>query len=128
MASKKEMTEPSDPRRRFGNRGEDLAAAFFIAKGFKIVKRNWSCRMGEIDLIAEKDGMTHFIEVKTRRTTTYGHPEEAITPIKLKHLSRAIEMYLRSARPSPMQYQADALAISIMDGVPPEFHYVEGIL
>lgn len=122
------MTGPSDPRRRFGNRGEDLAAAFFIAKGFRIVARNWSCRMGEIDLIAEKGGYTHFIEVKTRRTATYGHPEEAITPAKLQHLSRAIELYLRSAAPPPANYQADALAITFPEGKSPEFHYVEGIL
>lgn len=121
------MSEAADPRRRFGDRGEDLAAAFFIARGFRVIGRNWSCRLGEIDLIVERNGTTHFVEVKTRRTMTYGHPEEAITRTKLEHLRRAVEMYLRSVQPSPTKYQADALAITITDGKP-DFHYVEQIL
>jgi len=121
------MTQATDPRRRFGDRGEDLAAAFFTLRGFRVICRNWSCRMGEIDLICEKDGIVHFVEIKTRRSTTYGHPEEAITRTKLEHFRRAIETYLRSAQPAPREYQADALAITVTDGKP-EFHYIENIL
>jgi len=122
------MTEFSDPRRRFGNRGEDLAAAFFITRGFRVVVRNWSCRMGEIDLVVERAGNVHFVEVKTRRTMKYGYPEEAITRTKLAHFSRAIEAYLRASPSAPQHYQADALAISIKEDGPPEYHYVEHIL
>ena len=122
------MNEASDPRRRFGNRGEDLAAAFFITRDFRVVARNWSCRMGEIDLIVEHAGVTHFVEVKTRRTMKYGYPEEAITRTKLRHLAKAIEAYLRASHSAPVRYQADALAISIKDDGPPEYHYVEHIL
>jgi putative endonuclease len=121
------MTNP-DPRRRFGNRGEDLAAVFFISKGFRVVARNWSCRVGEIDLICERDGVTHFVEVKTRKTTEYGNPEDAITRTKLLHLRRAIESYLLSSRTPPKRYQADALAILEEPGKPPEFHYVENVM
>lgn len=116
----------NDPRRRFGDRGEDLAAAFFEAKGFRIVTRNWSCRLGEIDLIAERQGQLHFIEIKTRRTATYGYPEEAITRAKLEHMRRAIEEYLR-AHPGVEDYQVDALAISMGQGSP-QLHYIENIL
>ena len=117
-----------DERRAFGNRGEDLAVAFCLSHGYRIVDRNWSCRMGEIDLIAEQNGVTHFIEVKTRRTTEFGNPEESITSTKLQHLRRAIEMYLRMAKSPPVQYQADALAITMREGKPPEVHFIEGIL
>ncbi|MBU1907641.1 YraN family protein [Patescibacteria group bacterium] len=116
-----------DRRRRFGNRGEDLAAVFFISKGFEIVARNWNCRAGEIDLICEKRGVTHFVEVKTRRSLTYGNPEEAITPTKLQHLRRAIEAYLAYSRRPPTRYQIDALAILAESGKPPEFHYIENV-
>lgn len=122
------MTQAKDPRRRFGDRGEDLAADFFLARGYAIVGRNWRCRAGEIDLVAEKDGVLHFIEVKTRRTREFGYPEEAITPRKLKHLRLAIETFLQSADPQPHDFQADALAIMLVPGRPPEFHYVAGIL
>ncbi len=114
-----------DGRKAFGDRGEDLAAAFFLARDFTLVCRNWRCRSGEIDLVVAKDGVTHFVEVKTRRTATYGHPEEAITPTKLTHLSRAIEAYVRTHAVG--DHQVDALAIMVTaDG--PRFHYVPCIL
>lgn len=118
----------SDPRKKFGGRGEDRAAAFFSSRGFKVVGRNWACRMGEIDLICEKDGVTHFIEVKTRRTTEYGNPEEAITPTKLAHLRRSVEFYLMTEPAPPARYQVDALAILAVPNEKPEYYYIENIL
>ncbi|MFH1078364.1 MAG: YraN family protein [Patescibacteria group bacterium] len=118
---------PKDPRRRFGNRGEDLAAVFFMSKGFRILKRNWSCRVGEIDLICERDGITRFVEVKTRKTTAYGNPEEAVTPTKLRHLARAIECYLHASSAPPTKYQIDVLGILTASGQKPEFHHVENV-
>jgi len=121
------MGQAKDPRRRFGDCGEELAADYFLARGFSLVARNWRCRAGEIDLVMERDGCLHFIEIKTRRTTSFGYPEESITRRKLEHLSRAIETYLLSAPVQPRAYQADALAITLAPGKEPEFHYVPGI-
>lgn len=123
-----EIKISTDPRRQFGNRGEDLAAVFFLKRGFRIVTRNWSCRLGEIDLVIEKAGKVHFVEVKTRRSLAYGYPEEAITRAKLRHLARAIEVYVAQSGFSIRQYQADALAIMVREGQMPEYHYVEAIL
>ncbi len=114
-------------RRQFGNRGEDLAAAFFESRGFRIVQRNWTSRVGEIDVICEKGNVTHFVEVKTRRTLEYGNPEEAVTPTKLRHLRYAVESYLRSVSTPPRDYQIDVLAITAIPGKKPEFHYIEGV-
>lgn len=122
------MNPVTDPRRRFGNRGEDLAAVFFLKRGFRVVERNWSCRLGEIDLVVEKDGIYHFVEVKTRRSLAYGYPEEAIHGKKLRHLARAIEAYLASSPAHVQQYQADALAILVPPGQEPAYHFVEYIL
>lgn len=116
----------TDQRKDFGRRGETFAAAFFRAKGFRVVDQNWNCRLGEIDLIAEKDGMVHFIEVKTRQTLDYGYPEEAITKTKLRHLAKAIELYLR-VRPC-VHYQADALAIYRKPEGEPEVEWIQNIL
>lgn len=127
MASQESITA-KDPRRRLGNHGEDIASAFFVGKGFHILARNWSCRWGEIDLICEKDGITHFVEIKTRKGRQFGYPEEAITKAKLRHFSRAIEKYLQLSSHPPTEYQMDALAITVSSSdQPPEFHYVENI-
>lgn len=122
------MGEAKDPRRRFGDRGEDMAVAYFLAHGFRLVARNWRCRSGEIDLVMAHGERLHFIEIKTRRTGDYGHPEEAITPQKVEHLRRAIETYLQATSAQPRAYQADALAITLKPGEKPEFHYIEDIV
>ncbi len=118
----------ADLRRQFGNSGEAMAVTYFLDQGFCLVMRNWLCRLGEIDLIVERDGVVHFVEVKTRRSMTYGYPEESITPTKRRKLARTIEMYLRGLPSPPLKYQVDALAITILPGSKPEFHYVEYIL
>ena len=111
MATQAKSAEcPKDPRRQFGNRGESLATVYLLAQGFNILERNWSCRLGEVDVICERAGVTHFVEVKTRKTLEYGRPEEAITPTKLRYLRRAVEWYLQSSKTPPRDYQVDALA------------------
>lgn len=122
-----ESLTAKDPRRAFGDRGEDLAVAFFIQRGFTIIARNWQTRVGEIDVICQKNDVIHFIEVKTRRTLAYGRPQEAITPRKLQHLRRSVEAYLQSLRTRPQRYQVDALAILAEHGKPPVFEYIEHI-
>jgi len=117
-----------DQRKEFGRRGEDRAAAFFLLRGFRIIERNWSCRMGEIDLICRKNGVTRFIEVKTRRTRAFGNPEESITAGKMQRLERAVLAYMSSKELSWDNVHVDALAILAEPGKPPEYHYLEDIL
>jgi putative endonuclease len=116
-----------DARQIFGRRGEEIAAAFLLAKGFRVIGRNWRCRGGEIDLIVERRGEIRFIEVKLRRTKEFGHPEESITPTKIRHLSIAIEMWLRTRPQPPKQYQADAIAILLEPGTSPDIRWIENI-
>lgn len=118
----------TDQRKLIGRRGEEIAAAFLLGKGFREVARNWSCRAGEIDLIVRRGDEIRFIEVKLRRSGTYGHPEEAITKTKLLHLSRAIEVWLSQQPSPPSMYQADAIAITILSELSPEIVWIEGIL
>ncbi|MEO5928132.1 MAG: YraN family protein [Patescibacteria group bacterium] len=127
MAPESQQVEASDPRRRFGDSGEDLAVVFLMSRGFTILQRNWSCRLGEIDVIAEKEGVVHFVEVKTRRTRMFGNPEDSITRKKLLHMRRTIDVYLAQARIQPREYQMDALAILVLPGEKPEYHFIEQI-
>lgn len=117
----------TDPRAIRGHCGEDVAAAFFLARGFRILDRNWRCALGEIDLVVERANEVRFIEVKTRSSTVYGYPEEAVTRKKIQHLCRAIELWLRSKGRQSKRYQADVLTILILPGKEPEIRWIEAI-
>ncbi|MEK7473196.1 MAG: YraN family protein [Patescibacteria group bacterium] len=114
-------------RKADGQRGEALAEAFLAERGFLVVARNWTHRLGEIDLIVERDGEIRFIEVKYRNTLMFGYPEEAVTGKKLRHLSRAIECWLEEQVRPPMRYQVDVVAITAVAGQPVDYHWVEDV-
>lgn len=127
MAAKIKSIAARDPRRQFGNRGEDLAAVFLQERGLRILIRNWSCRLGEIDVIAEKNDVLHFVEVKTRRSRAFGDPQEAVTRTKLQHLQRAIEVYVAQMCTVSRDYQIDVLAILLLPGQAPQFDFIENV-
>ena len=77
-----------------GKEGEDIATEFLENKGYKILDRNFLTRHGEIDIVAKDNEEYVFIEVKTRTTTNYGMPVEAVTIEKQKHLKKATEYYI----------------------------------
>ncbi|MEW6218113.1 MAG: YraN family protein [Thermodesulfobacteriota bacterium] len=81
-------------RLRLGAGGEDLACRLLASRGYRIVCRNWRGRTGELDIVAEEQGCTVFVEVKTRRDASHGHPAEAITPAKQRQLARVATEYL----------------------------------
>ena len=74
--------------------GEDCAAAYLRRRGYRILARNYSCRFGEIDLLAEKDGVLLFVEVKLRTNLQYGAPREYVTVKKQEKLRAAALLYL----------------------------------
>lgn len=77
-----------------GDWGEALAAEYLEARGCRIVEKEWRCRFGEIDLIAEKDGVLLFVEVKLRTNLQYGMPREYVTAKKQEKLRAAALLYL----------------------------------
>ena len=97
----------------FGKAGESLAAAFLEKNGYWISERNYRCRAGEIDLIAEKDHVLHFIEVKTRSSDRYGSPAEAVTETTQQHLRKAAAFYLKERKPEEDFYSFDVIEISL---------------
>lgn len=79
-----------------GDIGEDLAALALENSGFRILDRNFNTKVGELDIVAMKNGVIHFVEVKTRNGSMYGYPSEAITPQKQRHMRKAAEYYLQN--------------------------------
>jgi len=75
-----------DPRRRLGVAGEDAVARWYEAAGYEVVDRNWRCRDGELDLVALRGDTLVFCEVKTRASTKFGAPFEAVTATKQRRL------------------------------------------
>ena len=77
-----------------GTGGEILAVNFLKKKKYKILETNFSNHVGEIDIIAEKDGVIVFVEVKRRQTLQYGRPIEAVDTRKQNKIRKVAEIYL----------------------------------
>ncbi len=77
-----------------GKKGEDLAAKFLEEKGFEIIDRNYRWKRYEIDLIVKNEPFLIFVEVKTKTNTTYGLPEDDVTPRKAAQVIAAAEEYV----------------------------------
>ena len=94
-----------------GRRGEAIAARHLIQRGLTIVERNWRCPQGEIDLVARDGAELVFVEVKTRSSVAYGHPLEAITPVKLARLRRLAGAWCLAHPADPSRIRIDAVAV-----------------
>ncbi len=77
-----------------GNKGEDMAAEFLEDHGYEVIERNYRFKKAEIDLIVQKDDWLLFVEVKTRTSSNYGEPEEAVTIAKANKIFEAAEEYI----------------------------------
>ncbi|MBM3674202.1 MAG: YraN family protein [Actinobacteria bacterium] len=83
-----------DPRRSLGQRGETLVAQWYERRGYTVLDRNWRCRDGEIDLVLAVGRVLVFCEVKTRTSTAFGTPAEAVTLRKQARLRRLASRWL----------------------------------
>jgi putative endonuclease len=117
---------PKIPNKETGAEGEDMAAAWLTGNGFRILERNWRSGRFEIDIVAEKEGRLHFIEVKTRRTANFGHPEEQVGKRKLQHMIEAGTLYI-DQYPDWRFIRYDILAIKLYKGQSPEFLLIEDV-
>ena len=84
--------------KELGRIGEDMAVRMLMAKGYRILDRNYRCQTGEIDIIAARDRKISFIEVKTRSGYLYGRPCEAVDQKKQKNIRRTAVSYLRETK------------------------------
>lgn len=99
-----------------GRWGEDRAAEFLKKKGYKIIGRNFTCRMGEIDIIAEKGRYIAFVEVKTRKSDAFATAAEFVTASKQRRLITAAELWL-GRNPTKKQPRFDVVEVYAPQGV-----------
>jgi len=81
-----------------GDRGEQTAAKFLKKRGYKIIAKQFKNQFGEIDIICRHDGVIVFVEVKTRRSSKSGRPEEAVDTHKQRQITRTALAYLKKNR------------------------------
>lgn len=100
-------------KKRLGSVGESLAAQHLQNKGYRILQKNFSCRFGEIDLVALEGDDVVMVEIKTRRGRTFGRPEEAVTPFKIKRLQRAGHLFKQRHSKLPDSLRIDTVAVTL---------------
>ena len=112
------MCPPSDPRRQLGDHGEDLAAAALKKQGYKILERNYVTPLGEIDLIARQGKTVVVVEVKTRKSTRFGSPQEGVSATKQGRLRRLADYYLKAKRLTGSPVRFDVVAVTMTENGP----------
>lgn len=98
-------------RQVLGAEGEDLSAAWYEARGYEVVARNWRCRDGELDLVLHRGGTMVFCEVKTRSSLAFGSPLEAVTPVKQRRIRRLAAAWLRQRGGHASDVRFDVAAV-----------------
>ena len=109
-----------------GKYGEELGKCYLIEKQFTILFLNWKYGRYEIDIIASRDQVLHFVEVKTRKSERFGLPEESVDKTKFKKLLSAAEFFLHQ-HPEWKRVQYDILSISFKANNQPDFFFIEDV-
>ncbi len=102
-------------KQSLGRMGENIAANYLLSKGYRILHRRYRTKEGEVDIIAEKDGVISFVEVKTRRSLKYGAPYEAVDQRKLSHMRNVAMRYLQLNMVGEADMSFDVISIVIME-------------
>ena len=114
--------------KQIGKYGEELAKNFLIKKGFEILETNYRySKMAEIDIIAQKNNILHFVEVKTRNSIFFGTPIEAINQTKLNSICMCAKFYIQKSKKHYKKFQIDAIGILLSKTKEPEFNFIENI-
>lgn len=108
-----------------GNAAEDLAAAFLLERGYRVLERQYVALGAEVDIIALDRRELVFVEVKSRTSDDFGFPEEAVTAAKLRKIARVAEWYCR-VKGLDVAWRVDVLAVRLACD-PPEIHHVQGV-
>lgn len=94
-----------------GKNGEEIAVKYLKSKRFKILDRNFRTKFGEIDIIAQDKKEIVFVEVKTRTSTKYGLPCEAVTKTKIEHIKKSAMFYLYSKKLENVRTRIDVIEV-----------------
>ncbi len=102
-------------KKRLGEIGEKKAANYLDRNGYKIIERNYKCRIGELDIIAMKGEMLVIIEVKTRSNLSYGMPCESINATKKNHILRTARYYIQCNNLENVDRRIDVIEVLALE-------------
>ena len=100
-------------KKQLGDLGEDISEIFLIKTGYSIIKRNYRCKLGEIDLIAKDKNKIIFFEVKTRTNLNFGYPEESVNNLKVLKLKKLAIFFVVSENMHNLDMQFDVISINL---------------
>ena len=112
-------------QKTFGKLGEDCAATYLEAAGYTIVARNFRIRSAEIDIIAQRDNVLVFVEVKARSNTLHGLPSEAVTLRKQKKIIEAAGVFLQDERFCDCACRFDVVEVYLRGEHAEEINHIE---
>lgn len=101
--------------RELGRFGEERAARYLRLRGYRIREMNFTCRQGEIDIIAEKRGFIVFVEVKLRKSAAFAEAREFVSPAKQRRVITAAQLWL-SMNETELQPRFDVMEVYAPDG------------
>lgn len=111
-----------------GRYGERVAAAHLAGLGLEILDRNWRVPAGELDIVALDGDELVVVEVKTRRGTAFGHPAEAVTPVKLARVRRLAGQWLATHDVRPRSVRVDVVAVQVSGRGAASVEHLEAVL
>ena len=101
-------------RRALGDKGEDLAVRHLKKRGYKVIERNYSCPYGEIDLMAREGDTLVFVEIKTRSSSDFGLPQDAVDHFKQQKLMQVAMAYMTGKQlPETIHTRFDVVAVRL---------------
>lgn len=103
----------ADARTVAGRAGEDAALAAYTRRGYRLIARNWRCRIGELDLVLTRGDILVFCEVKTRRGARFGGGYEAVTGRKRAKVRSVAEAFLQSSGARPRAIRFDVASVAL---------------
>ncbi len=103
-------------KKELGRKGEEVAFRFLKKEGYRIIEKNYVCKMGEMDIIASEKDTLVFIEVKTRTSREFGPPQLAVNVWKQRQLSKVALNYLNEKRLRDVKARFDVVAILLEQG------------
>jgi putative endonuclease len=115
---------PGPFRSPLGERGERAACVFLKEHGYEILEKNYQCKLGEIDVIARRRGRLTFIEIKTRTSTQFGVPQEAVDLRKQEKIFKLAQWYLKEKKLEKAPVAFDVVAILWREGQTPEIRLI----